>query len=426
MKVLSLFSGIGGFDLGFERAGMEIIGMCEIDKHAQKILQRHFPNATLHTDVKEVHYERGTVDVVCGGFPCQDISVAGKRRGLDGERSGLWFEFARIIDETQPKWVVIENVPGLFSSDNGRDLATIIQWLANRGYGVGWRVLDSQGFGLAQRRKRVFIIASFGDKRGCTLLLEPESVRWDNSSSKRQKQNDTRATSKCLMGHGWRGDYESETMIPFSIQGNIIDRNKCEMTGTGISQENISYTLTSMDRHAVAWKMRVTGGNASGVRGGKNTQSGGQGYLESKKAFTISATKKDDQLIAIPDISPTLRAEQKQSLMSGSGNINVPLAIAPTEHILWEMSHTDNPTRICTDQQITPTLMSRMGTGGNNVPCIGVRRLTPTECERLQGFPDGWTGDQVDTHRYKQLGNAVSVPVAHWIGNKIMEAQNGK
>jgi len=317
-------------------------------------------------------------------------------------------------------------VPGLFSSDNGRDLATIIQWLANRGYGVGWRVLDSQGFGLAQRRKRVFIIASFGDKRGCTLLLEPESVRWDNSSSKRQKQNDTRATSKCLMGHGWRGDYESETMIPFSIQGNIIDRNKCEMTGTGISQENISYTLTSMDRHAVAWKMRVTGGNASGVRGGKNTQSGGQGYLESKKAFTISATKKDDQLIAIPDISPTLRAEQKQSLMSESGNINVPLAIAPTEHILWEMSHTDNPTRICTDQQITPTLMSRMGTGGNNVPCIGVRRLTPTECERLQGFPDGWTGDQVDTHRYKQLGNAVSVPVAHWIGNKIMEAQNGK
>jgi len=302
-------------------------------------------------------------------------------------------------------------VPGLFSSDNGRDLATIIQWLANRGYGVGWRVLDSQGFGLAQRRKRVFIVASFGTPSGCTLLLEPESVRWNNSSSRRQKQSDTRATAKCLMGHGWRGDYESETIIPFSF------------------------------------KMRVTGGNASGVRGGKNTQSGGQGYLESKKAFTISATKKDDQLIAIPDVSPALRAEQKQSLMSGSGNINVPLAIAingqhpmwtplveiahaldtkKQEQVLWESSHGYDPARVMKNQDIVPTLSAKMGTGGNNVPNIGVRRLTPIECERLQGFPDNWTSGQADTHRYKQLGNAVSVPVAHWIGNKIMEAQNGK
>lgn len=389
MKVLSLFSGIGGFDLGFERAGMEIVGMCEIDKHAQKILKRHFPNATLHTDVKEVHYERGTVDVICGGFPCQDISVAGKRRGLDGERSGLWFEFARIIDEAQPKWVVIENVPGLFSSDNGRDLATIIQWLANRGYGVGWRVLDSQGFGLAQRRKRVFIVASFGTPSGCTLLLEPESVRWDTTSRRSAKQSNTGAVAKCLMGHGQRIDYESETIIPFSF------------------------------------KMRVTGGNASGVRGGKNTRSGGQGYLESDKAFTIATTH--DQFIAIPDVSPALRAEQKQSLMSGSGNINVPLAISSKpERVLWESSHGYDPARVMSNQDIVPTLSAKMGTGGNNVPNVGVRRLTPIECERLQGFPDNWTSEQADTHRYKQLGNAVSVPVAHWIGNKIMEAQNGE
>ncbi len=369
MKVLSLFSGIGGFDLGFERAGMEIVGMCEIDKHAQKILQRHFPEATLHDDVRKVHYARGSVDLVCGGFPCQDLSVAGKRRGLEGERSGLWFEFARVIDETEPQWAVIENVPGLFSSDGGRDFAVIIQWLAKRGYGVGWRVLDSQGFGLAQRRKRVFIVASFGSRSGCTVLLEPESVRWDTTSRRSAKQSNTGAVAKCLTAHGQRIDYESETMIPavanaltamragspdevrgtmipFAIQGNIVDRQRGGADGIGISQSNISYTLTAVDRHAVS--------------------------------------------------------------------------------VLWESSHGYDPARVMPNQDIVPTLSAKMGTGGNNVPLIGVRRLTPTECERLQGFPDGWTSGQSDTHRYKQLGNAVSVPVAHWIGNKIMEAQNGE
>jgi DNA (cytosine-5)-methyltransferase 1 len=338
MKVLSLFSGIGGFDLGFERAGMEVVGMCEIDRHAQAVLQRHFPDATLHTDVRSVVYERGTVDVVCGGFPCQDLSVAGKRRGLDGERSGLWFEFQRIIDVAEPAWVVIENVPGLFSSNGGADFAVIIQWLAQRGYGVGWRVLDSQGFGLAQRRKRVFIVGSFGTPHGCTLLLEPESVRRNPTPSRRSGQGDTGAVAKRL----------------------------------GI---DVGYALRANP-------------SASGDKGdgGLNTT-----------------------LVPVQSISPTFRAEAKQSLMTGDGNINAPLAIALSgQHGQWsalhEQSHTLSTTRV--EQVCVP---------------IGVRRLTPTECERLQGFPDGWTAGQADSHRYKQLGNAVSVPVAQWIGQRIME-----
>lgn len=445
MRTLSLFSGIGGFDLGFARAGMTVVGVCEIDKHAQKILQRHFPEATLHDDVRKVHYARGSVDLICGGFPCQDLSVAGKRRGLDGERSGLWFEFARIINEAEPQWVVIENVPGLFSSDGGRDFAVIIQWLAQRGYGVGWRVLDAQGFGLAQRRKRVFIVASFGSQRGCTVLLEPESVRWHHTPSRRTRQGDTAATAKCLTAHGQRLDYDTETMIPYAIQGNIVDRHRGGANGTGISQSNVSYTLTAVDRHAVAWKMRVTGGNPTGERGGKNTHPGGQGYLESDKAFTLATTH--DQFVAygVQDIAPTLRAEAKQSLMSGDGNINAPLAIAlngqhgqwtalneqshtlstsRVEQVLWESSHGYDPARVMANQDIVPTLSAKMGTGGNNVPLLGVRRLTPTECERLQGFPDGWTSGQSDTNRYKQLGNAVAVPVAEWIGRRIMENQS--
>ena len=240
MNVLSLFSGIGGFDLGFERAGMNVIGMCEIDKHAQKILQRHFPDATLHTDVREVHYERGAVDLICGGFPCQDLSVAGKRRGLAGERSGLWYEFARIIDKTQPSWVVIENVPGLFSSNAGRDFAVIIDWLAQRGYGVGWRVLDAQGFGLAQRRKRVFIVGSFGTPCGCTVLLESESVRRDSTASRKAGQGDTRTTEDCTdenIAHRSVDVASALTAVGRrpEIGGNLLHTNDVTVEGIGAS-----------------------------------------------------------------------------------------------------------------------------------------------------------------------------------------------
>src|SRR3990167_5769396 len=139
MKFISLFSGIGGFDLAFERAGFICDTVCEIDKQVQTVLRRHFPHARLIDDVRKVgkeSHERKSIDLICGGFPCQDVSIAGKRAGLAGKRSGLWFEFARIIDELEPQWVVIENVPGLLSSNRGRDFAEIIQWLVKRGYGV--------------------------------------------------------------------------------------------------------------------------------------------------------------------------------------------------------------------------------------------------------------------------------------------------
>ena len=116
MKALSLFSGIGGFDLGFQRAGMDIVAMCEIDKHARNVLARHFPNTRLHSNVNYIgkdDHAKGTIDIISGGFPCQDVSVAGKRAGLDGKRSGLWFQFARIIDEIEHQaavWQTSESI----------------------------------------------------------------------------------------------------------------------------------------------------------------------------------------------------------------------------------------------------------------------------------------------------------------------------
>ena len=167
---VSLFAGVGGFDLALERAGIKVVASVEIDVKARGVLAKHFPNSTLFNDVKEVTGEQliaaGFIPergIITGGFPCQDLSVAGKRAGLDGARSGLFWEICRLLDETRAQEFILENVPGLLSSNHGRDMATVINALVERGYRIAWRVLDAQYFGVPQRRKRIFIVGSLGD-----------------------------------------------------------------------------------------------------------------------------------------------------------------------------------------------------------------------------------------------------------------------
>lgn len=167
---VSLFAGVGGFDLALERAGVKVVASVEIDKKAQSVLKKHFPNSTIFDDVTGVTGEQlraagfePSTGIITGGFPCQDLSVAGKRAGLAGKRSGLFWEICRILDETRSQTVILENVPGLLSSNGGRDMAVVIEALVERGYRVGWRVLDARFFGIPQRRRRIFIVATFGD-----------------------------------------------------------------------------------------------------------------------------------------------------------------------------------------------------------------------------------------------------------------------
>ena len=212
MRFGSPFTGIGGFDLGMERAGMTCKWQVEIDTTCQGVLARHWPQAQRYSDICEVRGdELESVDLICGGFPCQDVSVAGKRQGLAGERSGLWYEFHRLLAEARPQWAVIENVPGLLSSNGGRDFAVILRGLVELGYGACWRVLDAQYFGVAQRRRRVFIVGSLGDGRAAQVLFEPESLSGDSAPS---REAGTQVAGSLMQGSsgsgGWRVGADEE------------------------------------------------------------------------------------------------------------------------------------------------------------------------------------------------------------------------
>jgi len=385
MKAISLFSGVGGFDLGFERAGIETVLQAERDPHCLKVLERHWPQVRRVTDVRcvgnrgfrreaerragsglgdqrgdDVHLasERAsTCDLIFGGFPCQDLSVAGKRAGLGGERSGLWFEFHRVLSELRPRWTVIENVPGLLSSNNGRDFAILLMGLEELGYGWAYRVLDARYARVPQRRRRVFIVGCLGDRLSARQVL---------------------SVCESCGGNPETGRAPGER-VAYSLTAGV--------RGTG-------------DGHGNAWNSNYVTA-IQDVRGVRDKKQNGIGIAQGEPMYTLDGTSQHGIHVANP-------------LGSSRGGIRLDL---------------DNDTYI---PDIVGTLSDGAHFGGGLTgqdaytgrifaPTSGVRRLTPLECERLQGFPDGWTDlPQSDSHRYRQMGNAVCVPVAEWIGHRIV------
>jgi len=219
---VSLFAGVGGFDLAMERNGVKVVATVEIDKKCNEVLAKHFPTTKQFTDVQQVTgkdlLDAGfdpTRGIITGGFPCQDLSVAGKRAGLAGERSGLFWEIARLVEETQTEWFILENVPGLLSSNGGKDFGIVLGEMAKLGYRVGWRVLDAQYFGVPQRRRRVFIVGNrSGDaERIGKVLFERNSVRRNTTQSKPQGQDSATSTTRSFGQTGFAKYSEGVTTL---------------------------------------------------------------------------------------------------------------------------------------------------------------------------------------------------------------------
>lgn len=180
MKFISLFAGIGGLDLGLERAGMECVAQVEKEPFCLEVLTKHWSNVPKYEDVLDVgKHNLPTADLICGGFPCQDVSVAGERKGLAGKRSTLWSEFYRIVCEIRPRWVVIENVTGLFTSDNGEFFTKILRELSQIGYDAEWETIPAAAMGALHQRERVFIVANRDGLRMERSWTEQQTTRID-------------------------------------------------------------------------------------------------------------------------------------------------------------------------------------------------------------------------------------------------------
>lgn len=250
MRVGSLFSGGGGGDLGLRNAGHQVVFACEIDPKARSVLRYHHPDVPIYHDVKEVTYDRLVADgvaipqLIMGGSPCQDLSVAGRRGGLDGERSGLFWEQCRIADECSAEWVLWENVPGAFSSNKGADFAEVLYGLTgyrplvpDRGWKSGgvcigpkrsavWRVLNAQAFGVPQRRRRIFVVAgprALGGKLA-GVLFESESSDRDSSAG-REKEPEVTSTAPRRFGTSSVGAATDIAQCLTTKTGSRLDPN---------------------------------------------------------------------------------------------------------------------------------------------------------------------------------------------------------
>ena len=367
MKFLDLFAGIGGFRLGMESAGHECVGFCEIDKFARASYQAiHDTKGELELhDITTVSDEFirgiGRVDIICGGFPCQAFSIAGNRRGFEDTRGTLFFEIARFASILRPKYLFLENVKGLLNHENGITFETIISTLDELGYDVEWQVLNSKDFGVPQNRERVFIV---GHLRGeCTRRVFPLSKSGRQANSIKKQYSNT-ITTRYGNSQG-AGAYivESKSQKVRSI-GNIHPSGN-GMNGEVYESTGLAPTLTTNKGEGVKIIQRAHGYN----RGG-----------EHDIAPTLTSNSyQENNLVKVVDFYNKITKDEVGTLTSSGGGSTV-----------------------------------RAGSFGIT-DGYRIRKLTPRECWRLQGFPD-WAFDKAqevnsNSQLYKQAGNSVTVNV---------------
>jgi DNA-cytosine methyltransferase len=451
LTAISLFAGVGGFDLAFQRAGVKVTAAVEIDKKCRDVLALHFPETKLFDDVKEVTGEQlratGFIPergIIAGGFPCQDLSIAGLRRGLDGARSGLFHEIIRLADELKPQFLILENVGGLLSSQRGKDMGIVITALVERGYGVCWRVLDSQNFGVPQRRRRVFIVASLGEHRKpVEILFERESSFWNLETSRKKRQTTSTEIKGSVAVNSFQKSKRAQTVdddeswVESEIVPtlNVFDSGDSRTT-TVVTQEPILFEGNRVGDPRIHENVSPsviarwgTGGNnvpvAFNMRSDDTTET--MNVYEAEQTTSVTAL----QPSPLTHRSQTLVTQELASKKNQTNTITASIYhhgtvvnqdINDGHLIIDEPKAFDTYNQVVTDKNQT---LSSAASDSSHYGTIWkdsiVRRLTPKECERLQGFPDDWTASQADSYRYKMMGNAVTVPVVEWIVNRMVK-----
>ncbi len=401
MKVLDLFSGISAPSVAWHPLGWETLGFSEIDKFPSAVLSHHYPETpNLGVITKHKEWKDYEPDVVVGGSPCQAFSVAGLRKGLDDERGNLTLTYLAVVSQYRPRWVVWENVPGVLSIDKGRTFGAFLGGLAELGYGFAYRVLDAQHFGVPQRRRRVFVVGYLGDwRKPAAVLFERESLRRHPAPRREAGENAPTLPARST----------AQRSTDFDFGGGLIAR--CDTTGEGSRLDGESCNF-------VTHSFRGEGFDASEDGTGRGTPlvfHPTQDPISNDICHSLGANA-----TAAVAFAQNQRDEVRQMAVAGALAANP--GVKQQTYVAATIAGT---MKSCRESGGWTNSADHAAAGYMQPYGQQIRRLTPRECERLQGFPDDYTDvpyrnrRAADGPRYKALGNSMAVPVVRWIGERI-------
>ncbi len=414
----SVCSGIEAATAAWHPLGWQPAFFSEIEPFPRSVLAHHYPEVPLHGDFTTIGAdEYGAIDLLVGGTPCQSFSIAGLRGGLGDDRGNLALEYLRLADRTRPRWLVWENVPGVLSSNGGRDFGSILGGMAELGYGVAYRVLDAQHFGVPQRRRRVFVVGYLGDwRRAGAVLFERHSMS-GHSAPRRQKGEIAPAIpSRSLGGGGLGTDFDCDggliastgRVLPQGCGGDVAPTlNAAFGSKLGLDNQHI-------DGGAGLFVAQpCTFGWQNSAHQGDGVSFGAVPTLDKSKTPAVAYGLTTEQT---PKFAANLALTLTKQSPTGGGQ---PQAVA------YDLRGREGGAQFEGPHDTANIRAASGGSSRSYVASWAVRRLTPRECERLQGFPDNYTAvphrnkPAADGPRYKALGNSMAVPVMRWIGERI-------
>ena len=477
MNYLSVCSGVEAATAAWHQLGWKPVGFSEIEKFPSAVLQHHYPHVTNYGDMtkyKEWNINE-SVGLLVGGTPCQSFSVAGLRKGLEDPRGNLALTYVGILDRFRPKWFIWENVPGVLSSNGGRDFGSFLGAVAECGYGFAYRVLDAQYFGVPQRRRRVFVVGCLGDwESSAKVLFESDCLRRDNPPSREKRERIASYLERGVAYGGTNGDI-SDTVTskwhkgsggPSGDECGLYVAHKVYETHPADSRVKdmgaVCQTVTSRWGtgggnvplvQAMAIRTANTNSNGHGLAIEiSHTLDGAQGQAvaysirEDAKANNFSATPLH-VTPALQALRPSVQSHHAQTFIVDRAAFNqgvnaqyeprieesdvMSTLVAKGPHAVAQSFNVNaRPDEMKLETEVSGTLTSSQNSG--LFQNMAVRRLTPVECERLQGFPDNftnipWNGkeESPDSHRYKAMGNSMAVPCMRWLGQRIEKVEHG-